>query len=62
MNWNGSANRITSRAPNHDQRKGQWLLNKIHVKYKCESREQAARILFNIENLEFNELMGDYYD
>ncbi len=60
------------RAKNHDQRKGQWLVNKIrsNPKYKKHytdaiddhNSEQALveRIIFSIENDEFDEYMEDY--
>ena len=57
------------RAKSHDQRKGQWLINKIRFnnpKYcrdgRTPSAEQIERILFNIENVEFDKYMSDYND
>lgn len=47
------------RAKSHDQRLGQWLSNKICLKYKC-SREQAGHILFDLENPEILEMLRDY--
>ena len=47
------------RAKSHDQRFGQYLLNKIALKYQC-SREGATHILFNLENPEILEMVKDY--
>jgi len=47
------------RAKSHDLRFGQWLVNNIRIKYPdCDVR----RILFNMENDEFLELIKDYND
>lgn len=56
-----------SRAKNHDQRLGQWIINKIRTKNWTQSNinmsdEQIVRILFNLENRELWELMRDYND
>jgi hypothetical protein len=53
-----------SRAKNHDQRLGQYLLNKIHNEYGNHktSRADEARILFNLENQEIWDLIKDYND
>lgn len=56
------------RAKTHDQRKGQWLINKIRFnnsKYckdtsQIPSAEQIERIIFNMENIEFDKYMSDY--
>lgn len=68
------------RAKSHDQRKGQWLINKIRfnnpkyqkdfdgIDWKKLGLPQAKyiedsiieHILWNMENDEFDELMGDY--
>ena len=71
------------RAKSHDQRKGQWLINKIrfeNTKYPNMTKEESdklmeklgfdgyfnviqariERILFNIENDEFDGYMEDY--
>jgi len=48
------------RAKSHDLRFGQYLLNQIAHKYKCKSRADATRILFNLENPEILELIKDY--
>ena len=57
--WHGP-----SRAKNHDQRLGQWLVNKIRTKYNCSSKgmdhAQVTRILFNLENQELWDLLKDY--
>ena len=68
------------RAKSHDQRKGQWLINKIRSapdfnycsaedweKYgidNCIAYDKAAieMVLWNMENDEFDRLMGDYND
>lgn len=49
------------RAKSHDQRFGQWLSNKICIKYNC-SRQESGRILYNMENPEFLEMIKDYND
>lgn len=63
------------RAKNHDQRKGQWIINKIRmsetfpkIDYKLLGLEKGIlleksmieRKLWNMENDEFDRLMGDY--
>lgn len=62
------------RAKNHDQRKGQWLVNKIRTspEYKdafdtayvtqdpLDWKALVEQILFNIENDEFDKYMDDY--
>jgi hypothetical protein len=67
---------MPSRAKNHDQRKGQWLVNKIRMSDKYASRFVDAydhknmmswkalveQILFNIENDEYDSYMDDYND
>lgn len=64
------------RAKNHDQRKGQWLVNKIRSDpqyeeafsraYKSDNhsawKQLVEQILFNIENDEYDKYMGDYND
>ena len=47
-----------SRAKNHDQRLGQWLVNKLRDKQG--STEGVTRILFNLENQELWDLLKDY--
>lgn len=54
-------------AANHDQRKGQWLINHIrNDAVNCKSREELCRIieytLWNMDNKKFDEIMGNYYD
>ena len=53
-----------SRAKNHDQRLGQWLVNKIRTADSTNtemlSHEQVTRILFNMENQELWDLLKDY--
>jgi hypothetical protein len=49
------------RAKSHDQRFGQWISNKICMKYNC-SRQEAGHILFNLENPEIYEMIRDYND
>jgi len=51
-----------SRANNHDQRFGQWLVNKVRTKYKCEDQASTTRVLFNLENQEIYDLIKDYND
>lgn len=53
------------RAKSHDQRKGQWLINKIRTEDYTNKKmdmedEQIVSILFNIENYEFDKLMENY--
>jgi hypothetical protein len=55
------------RVKSHDQRKGQWLINKIRNKFdysKISSIEQEKTMielrLWNMENDEFDRLMSDY--
>lgn len=50
------------RAKSHDLRFGQFLLNEVGRKYDCDSREHAARILFNLENPEILEIIKHYND
>lgn len=61
------------RAKTHDQRKGQWLINKIrqsekyHDSYKDawdhgKEKQFIEMLIFNIENKEFDEFMSDYDD
>ena len=56
------------RAKSHDQRFGQWLVNKIRTQYSDECKgyttpdEQITKILFNMENPELYELLRDYND
>lgn len=68
------------RAKNHDQRKGQWLINKIRSakdfphptkkQYEELGLEKCGMIeksnielrLWNMENDEFDKLIGDYND
>jgi hypothetical protein len=60
------------RAKSHDIRFGQWLVNKIRAKYTKQNEDGSktyipisadiVRILFNLENPEFLELMRDYND
>ncbi len=48
-------------AKSHDQRKGQWLFNKImevHSDYTHDG--PVAKYLFNMSNEEFEKIMGDY--
>ncbi len=47
------------RAKSHDQRFGQWLVNKIRTKYPD---GDVQRILFNLENPEILEMLRDYND
>ena len=47
------------RAKSHDQRFGQWLVNKIRTN---SDSEDIVRILFNIENPEMLEMLRDYND
>lgn len=47
------------RAKSHDQRFGQWLINKIRTKYP---NADPTHILFNMENPEILELVKDYND
>lgn len=47
------------RAKSHDQRLGQWLVNKIRIKYPDGDVE---RILFNLENPEILEMLEGYND
>ena len=54
-----------SRAKNHDQRLGQWIVNKIRtdnfsINHRTWSDADIVRHLFNIENREFLDLVGDY--
>ncbi len=58
------------RAKSHDQRKGQWLYNKIRVTDmpECKSetdlilhKARIADIIWNMENKEFDKLM-EYYN
>ena len=54
-----------SRAKNHDQRMGQWIVNKIRTDNFSEnhrdwSDSDIVHYLFNIENREFLDLVGDY--
>ncbi|UVF62465.1 hypothetical protein [Nitrososphaeria virus YSH_922147] len=68
------------RAKSHDQRKGQWLINKIRngldfpkLEFTgTETYEELDKIfqdqktlielrIWNMENDEFDRLMGDYY-
>jgi|APSaa5957512535_1039671.scaffolds.fasta_scaffold46053_4 hypothetical protein len=54
-----------SRAKNHDQRFGQWLVNKIRTKYTnygFMTQEQVTRVLFNLENQEIWDMIKDYND
>lgn len=52
------------RAKSHDQRKGQWLINKIRDKHDNVYGEDYARvieyIIWNMENEDFDRLMEDY--
>lgn len=60
------------RAKNHDQRKGQWLVNKIRFsnnKYKEDFQNISSvedhhflieSIIFNMENDEYDKYMEDY--
>ena len=49
----------SQRAKSHDQRLGQWLVNKIRTKYpNC----NVERILFNLENPEILKMLRDYND
>jgi len=58
------------RAKSHDQRKGQWLYNKIRIKPDmpdCKSemdlllhKARLADIIWNMENDEFDKLMAEY--
>ena len=65
------------RAKSHDQRKGQWLINKIRfdpsfpkINYKKLGLENGILIekqaielrLWNMDNNEFDRLMSDYND
>ena len=44
----------------HDQRKGQWLIN--HIRFTMNSRgENEGKILFNMDNKDFDRLMEEYY-
>lgn len=45
------------RAKSHDQRFGQWLVNKIRIKYP---KGDVERVLFNLENPEIYEMLKDY--
>lgn len=47
------------RAKSHDQRLGQWLINKIRTKYP---NGNVNVILFNLENPEILEMLRDYND
>ena len=47
------------RAKSHDQRFGQWLVNKIRTKYP---NGDVQGILFNLENPEIYEMLRDYND
>ena len=49
-----------SRAKNHDQRLGQWIVNKLRTTGR--NNNDIVRYLFSIENKEFLELIGDYND
>ena len=56
-------------AANHDQRKGQWLVNTIRSRNnltKVDSLDEYYRLielrLWNMDNNEFDEIMGKYYD
>ena len=51
-----------SRAKNHDQRLGQWLVNQMNTKYGGISKESLVRILFNLENQELWDLIKEYND
>jgi len=51
-----------SRAKNHDQRFGQWLVNKVRTKYQCEDQAATSRVLFNLENQEIFDMIKDYND
>lgn len=46
------------RAKSHDQRFGQWLVNKIRTKYGGDCNVEG--ILFNLENPEILEMIKDY--
>lgn len=63
------------RAKSHDQRKGQWIINKIRsdpkfpkIDYKKLGLDKGSDVekrmvelrLWNMENDEFDRLMGDY--
>lgn len=54
------------RAKSHDLRFGQWLVNKIRIKYADDpsgmSGEQVTRILFSLENPELLEILEGYND
>ena len=50
------------RAKSHDQRKGQWLINKIRSEYQIWHKEAVELKIWNMENDEFDRLMGDYND
>ena len=67
------------RAKSHDQRKGQWLVNKIrfdkkfqgtcerisnkdNISYSAQEKYMVEVVLWEMENDEFDRLMGDYYD
>ena len=45
------------RAKSHDQRLGQWLVNKIRIKYP---KADPSKMLFNLENPELLEMLRDY--
>jgi hypothetical protein len=49
-----------SRAKNHDQRFGQWIVNKIRTGHPECGPECVQRVLFNLENQEFWDLVKDY--
>ena len=55
-----------SRAKNHDQRFGQWLVNKIRTKdnkkYAHIDDLNIQGVIFNMENQEFLDYMEDYND
>ncbi len=44
----------------HDQRKGQWLINYIRFVMDCRGNDEG-KILFNMSNKKFDELMSEYY-
>jgi len=49
-----------SRAKNHDQRLGQWLVNKIYQEHGCDSSECLRRFLSSVENQELWDILKGY--
>jgi len=43
----------------HDQRKGQWLVN--YIRFGMGQRGNEGRILFNMDNEDFDKLMIEYF-